>query len=73
MLLRNKKLIALISKVRKIKGLIVLFNEIPADFRAAISYFSDRFPKAMIEDNKTPIGNAVGVTCKQVYPKNFKI
>jgi hypothetical protein len=73
MLFKNKKLMALIIKVRKTKGRINLFKEIPADFTAAISYFSERFPKAIMEDSKTPIGSAVGVTWRQVYAKNLRM
>ena len=73
MLFKNKKLMALINKVRKISGRINLFKEIPADFTAAISYFSERFPSAIMEDSKTPMGNAVGVTWRQVYAKNLSM
>ena len=52
---------------------MTLFKETPADLIAANSYFSDKFPKAMMDDNKIPIGRAVGVSINARYARNFKI
>lgn len=66
MLFKKKKFKILNKSVKTINGLKNRSNEILADFAAANSQFSERFPKAIIEDNKTAIGNACADTINEV-------
>ena len=52
----------LIIKTKNNKLDIPFRKETPADFMAANSYFSSRFPKVIIEDNRTEIGSANGTS-----------
>ena len=52
----------LIVKMKNNKLNIPFRKDTPADFIATNSYFSARFPKVIIEDSKTEIGNANGTS-----------
>ena len=54
----------LIIKIKNNKLDIAFVKETPADLIAVNSYFSARFPKVIIEDNRTEIGNASGTSQK---------
>ena len=43
-------------------GRITLNSDIPDDFKAVSSLFSARFPKVMIEENRTANGKASGMS-----------
>ena len=50
---------------RKKIGFIIWKNEIPADFNAINSCFSDRFPIIIMDDNNTARGSAIGTSVQE--------
>ena len=66
MLFKNTKFSALKPSANTISGRNNRCSEMAADFVAANSQFSAKFPNAIIEDNSTAIGKACGVTINAV-------
>ena len=48
-------------------------KDIPDDFKAINSDFSERLPNVIIEDNKTESGKAIGTSVQEAYNNNSKI
>ena len=50
---------------KKKRGFVIWKKDIPDDFKAINSDFSDRLPNVIIEDNKTASGKQEELMCKK--------
>ena len=58
---------------KKKRGFVIWKKDIPDDFKAINSDFSDRLPNVIIEDNKTASGKARGTNVQEAYNNSSKI
>ena len=63
--LENNKMKRVIQIANTIRGRVILKNEMPALFIAAISKCSVMFPTVMIHDNRIANGSALGTVVNE--------
>ena len=61
------------SKINTMRLRIARCREIPVDFIAANSYFSEKFPKTMSEVTKMVSGSTKGINRGETYQRNFRM
>ena len=70
-LLAKKKAVIAKSPIKTIRLLIALCNEIPVDFIAANSYFSEKLPNTINDVTKIVNGRTRGINLGDTYQRNF--
>ena len=72
-LFANMKVVNARSTIKTVRLPIARCSEIPVDFIAANSYFSEKLPKTIREVTKMVSGNTSGISLGEPYQRNFRI
>jgi hypothetical protein len=70
--LENRKAVKDNPNIKTVKPRIALCREIPVDFIAANSYFSEKLPKTIKEVTKILSGRTSGISRGETNHRNFK-